>query len=430
MGTGKSTWVTMTIKANPENRYIIVLPTLDELKRYEVDLSGIEYLVSLRNGTAKKERFDSALEHASVILITHSLYEKYLDADSFIQIRQGQWRLVMDEVVTAFETVEASHIDIRGLCDVGALKTKEISTGIELLQPDPEKFHYFRSARKETARSVHKAVLSASLVKDLYRFTCDSGNHYYTFSLQEQRLSAFEEVIILTYPFKDTDLEYWFRIKQLEVEHLELTRVRDTGSLGDFHLKPHSGEYSGKNFKHLIEFLETPPVRGKQKYGNRYNHFSATSMDTVFNPKRKDKKDLKARQSVINELRTLFRIKRKVDPEDFMFTCKADSMLAFRDSKNGLTKKFISDDTFVAYNMRATNDYDHKHYLAYLYNVFPFLPVEQMVKSNGLIYDAERYALYVLIQWIWRSAIRRGEKIYLYLPSRRMKDILEDWLNA
>lgn len=38
------------------------------------------------------------------------------------------------------------------------------------------------------------------------------------------------------------------------------------------------------------------------------------------------------------------------------------------------------------------------------------------------------YALSTMLQWIWRSAIRRGEEIWLYVPSRRMRTLLKDWM--
>lgn len=435
MGTGKSVYVSLYIKADTPSRYIVVLPTLTEVKRYEGLLAGIKKLVSLREeekGTSKKERFDSALNHASVILLTHALYEDYLDDRSFEQIHQGKWKLVMDEVVTAFETVEASHYDISALCAEGDVFVHEVQAGIALLQHNPKTYDYVMKAGKETVRKVHKYLLKASLVKDLYRVTSDGGHQYYTFSLQERRLSAFEEVVILTYPFKDSELDYWFRIKGIEVEHLNLTKVAKTNSFSDFELKAHTGEYSGKDFKHLIEILEPPAARGKQKYGNRHNHFSSGQMEEIFNPKSQYKQNLQVQNGVRNDVRTLFRNGRTgmVKPEDFMFTCSKASIDAFCDPKHGLPKSFIGPDTFVPFNITATNDYDHKTHLAYLYNVFAFPPIKQAIRAYGLEYDEERNALYYLIQWIWRSAIRDDKKIYLYIPSKRMRKILEDWLDA
>lgn len=43
--------------------------------------------------------------------------------------------------------------------------------------------------------------------------------------------------------------------------------------------------------------------------------------------------------------------------------------------------------------------------------------------------DVKRWALSEMIQWIWRSAIRDGEDIYIYIPSERMRNLLSDWID-
>ena len=40
----------------------------------------------------------------------------------------------------------------------------------------------------------------------------------------------------------------------------------------------------------------------------------------------------------------------------------------------------------------------------------------------------DEYALSEMIQWIWRSAIRDGKEIWVYIPSRRMRELLKKWL--
>ena len=87
--------------------------------------------------------------------------------------------------------------------------------------------------------------------------------------------------------------------------------------------------------------------------------------------------------------------------------------------------------TFVPCNARGTNKFANKHILAYCLNVF--LPPEMTkyfaVRSGGEItMDEDKYALSQLIQWIWRSAIRKGEKIVIYIPSIRMRMLLKKWL--
>jgi hypothetical protein len=49
-------------------------------------------------------------------------------------------------------------------------------------------------------------------------------------------------------------------------------------------------------------------------------------------------------------------------------------------------------------------------------------------RDQGITLNEDLYALSQMLQWIWRSAIRRGERISVYVPSRRMRQLLIDFL--
>lgn len=49
-------------------------------------------------------------------------------------------------------------------------------------------------------------------------------------------------------------------------------------------------------------------------------------------------------------------------------------------------------------------------------------------QSNNIEVDDDEYALSTMVQWIWRSAIRNGEEIRLYVPSKRMRELLQNWI--
>ena len=40
----------------------------------------------------------------------------------------------------------------------------------------------------------------------------------------------------------------------------------------------------------------------------------------------------------------------------------------------------------------------------------------------------DAFALSELIQWVWRSRVRKGEPITLYLPSPMKRRLFEEWL--
>ena len=51
-------------------------------------------------------------------------------------------------------------------------------------------------------------------------------------------------------------------------------------------------------------------------------------------------------------------------------------------------------------------------------------------RSGNVIVDQDQWALAELIQWVWRGSIRKGKPMNLYIPSKRMRDLLENWLKG
>ena len=85
---------------------------------------------------------------------------------------------------------------------------------------------------------------------------------------------------------------------------------------------------------------------------------------------------------------------------------------------------------WIAWNTKATNKYSDKTVLVYLLNVFPIPVIKDYLENDKFKYNEDDYALSALLQWIWRSAIRNGKKVKIYIPSPRMRQLLTDWLNG
>jgi hypothetical protein len=49
-------------------------------------------------------------------------------------------------------------------------------------------------------------------------------------------------------------------------------------------------------------------------------------------------------------------------------------------------------------------------------------------EDAGVEVSADYYALLTMTQWLWRTAIRRGQPVTVYVPSERMRGLLMDWL--
>lgn len=66
--------------------------------------------------------------------------------------------------------------------------------------------------------------------------------------------------------------------------------------------------------------------------------------------------------------------------------------------------------------------------LAFAANLFlPACNTTQMF--DGCPTTNDTYALHALLNWLWLSPLRDGEQINLYLPSRRMRELLKKWID-
>lgn len=127
---------------------------------------------------------------------------------------------------------------------------------------------------------------------------------------------------------------------------------------------------------------------------------------------------------------------KDVPLENIMVTCAQDNWRESKAFKSGKLKlqgfaktTGLGKVHWVANQTRGTNDYSHCSHLVYLYDKHPMPPITQWLGCSTKGFS-DAYGLTELIQWIWRSRIRNGEPITLYLPSPRMKRLLLDWLNS
>ena len=83
----------------------------------------------------------------------------------------------------------------------------------------------------------------------------------------------------------------------------------------------------------------------------------------------------------------------------------------------------------LAWTSRATNNYRDRSALAYCVNVYLNPNIQNYFAMNGVNIDPDKYALANMVQWLWRGCIRSGEEMWVYIPSRRMRNLLIKWLD-
>jgi hypothetical protein len=85
---------------------------------------------------------------------------------------------------------------------------------------------------------------------------------------------------------------------------------------------------------------------------------------------------------------------------------------------------------FLPWTAQATNDYCEVEAMAFLINVYYHPDVKAYFEALGGNVSQDLYALSALLQWVWRSRIRRSQPVKLFIPSERMRDLFNRWLAA
>ncbi|MCF8055439.1 MAG: DEAD/DEAH box helicase family protein [Desulfocapsa sp.] len=420
MGTGKTTAIINEINNRTDTKYICVVPSLSEVERYQKCLcrDKMIFLSDEYCGTQKKtDLFHQAIAtHKEIIVTTHALFLEFLE-DTFTTLA---YELMMDEVPLSFQKSEAGWAVPSGLAAHNVIEEINVTDTLKQFQRKSDYVDSEEYSLKTSGRDA-KQFLKTLAVKDIFQYQ----GHDVVFSMRLNKLSLFADVTILGYLYEHTDFWYWCRWKDIKVDHMTLS--------DDHKIIPHDGSKpSGKQFSDLVEVI-------REKKPSLKKGFSFNWQDNNLCPKRIDSdvctnnlKDLRA------SLRANFKNGRDkskfASNSDFIFVCAKDSIDGLIHTKSKLTKGFISEEKNWVYStIRGTNEYSHKRHVAYLMNIHPFPPVEYVVSSLCPdVFDKDAYretlALSQMIQALWRSAIRKGEKIRVYIPSERMADIFEDWL--
>ena len=107
---------------------------------------------------------------------------------------------------------------------------------------------------------------------------------------------------------------------------------------------------------------------------------------------------------------------------EVMWTCPKNDQLTIGGKR--FAKKFVAAGT------RATNNYASRGVLAYLLNCYMKPDIQAYFEDFGIQVNPELFAISEVVQWLWRSRIRNGEPIKVFMPSKRMRGLLEWWLSG
>lgn len=388
MGAGKTS-AAISYMNESDGRFIFITPYLNECNRI-IDSCPIKNFKSPRDKPRSKLlNLHFLLEKGYNISSTHALFASYTD-ETIELIRKGHYTLVMDEVFEIVKEIKISQGDVKDLVESGYIQ----------IDKDTSRVRWVKDGYEGT--SFQDIMLRAKAGTLLYY-----NNTFMFWMFPPEVFDAFDEVIVLTYLFSAQLQKYYFDVNGFRYQYIGVRKCGD----GAYRFSD-DGETNARipGLRDKVHVLDNRKLNaiGEDRFA-----FSSTWSERNFkNPQTADK----IRNNIYNVLRHHFCGNGK----DSMWT-------SFKAQKERITPHRFSR-CFVPCSCRATNEYKDRRNLAYCVNIFfnPFL--KQYFEWRGCTVDEDQYALSEMIQWIWRSAIREGNEINLYIPSERMRALLVEWL--
>ena len=395
MGSGKSSAIIQYMNEHPDDRFLYISPYLEEAARIRDGCPALDFaeprgdLEEYRN--RKRTHAEMLLRQGRNVASTHQAYVG-LSREALKIVREMEYTLVIDESVDLLRRMSVNPQDL------------SIAEGAGLV------------------RRVNGEILLTEKAKDykpgggLYDFLSQVRRHAtYTYAgaadmfwlLSPDLLNSFRDVYIMTYLFEGQDMCFYMKANHIVYEKIG---VRRRGERYEFCDAPGEMPEYTKRLKSMIHICNNEKLNA---IGKSRTALSATKY-------KKGKVDL---GQLRNNLNNWFRnIMKDYGSRERMWT-------TFKDYKQKLSGKGFAK-CEIECNARATNKYGDRKVLAYLVNIYMNMPNKRFYQSRGVEIDEDLYSLSVLVQWIWRSAIRNGEEIYVYIPSRRMRELLIKWIDS
>jgi len=405
MGSGKSAWAFNYMYEQKDKKFIYVTPYLDEIQRllYVRDEDGDVvktedghfvgtkwyYERGFREpkhlGEGKLENLHDLLVKENNIATTHALL-KMCTQKTLDLIESGDYILILDEALDAIELIDDMSIDDYNiLLRAGNIKINEDKT-ISWLTPNYEGIFWDFQRKCENGTVVEiKKTRKVNLL--IWNFNFKSFN-------------VFKKIYIMTYLFDSSLLKYYFDIHKVSYRKWCI----ENDNLVEFDKKkPYNKEHLGK----LINIYD----------GNLNNigeKRTALSVSWFRNNKH-------LRPKLRNNIYNYFKNIIQVNSSQSLWT-------TFKSFRRALSYTGYRQ-SFIPCNTKATNEYSDRNVLAYCVNRFLSPDYENYFYKYKIKLNQDMYALSEMIQWIWRSAIREEKPIHIYVPSRRMRTLLINWLN-
>ena len=395
MGRGKSTAAFRYINENKENRrFMYVTPYLKEVERacYTCEL--------IQPSDEIKSKLASLIEYmhrGKNVAFTHELF-KYLNDQIIEMVKEKNYNLIIDESIEVSSQLEMTQSDVVILPDI-----------IDISQ--------------ESGKVSWKyGEYSGGMLQELYTAVTQKEVYYtlgkYFSLINPEIFRAFDSIHMLTYLFEGTEFEAYLKMYSFEYKIVGIAEDEAGVMFSDRPDNP-----PPLDLKSLITIVDN------HKWNEIGEKRNALSKNWYL--KHCTSKSSYGARVLGKQLHAFFRHKKgekKSGKQDRMWCVFSDHMEYVSQACTPKNRaRYVEE--FVSLNTRATNEYSSCTKLAYMVNRFANPNIKKFYASLGYEIDEDQLALSEMVQWVWRSAIRKGEPITVYIPSSRMRNLFVEWID-
>ena len=390
-GSGKTTSMINCFKE--EEKYLVILPYLKEVDRVILNTNNVTFVQPTPDDTishTKSESLRDFLLLGKNIATTHSMYERLvpLSEEGLIE----DYNIIIDEVPEVVQSVSRkSKTSIKDFyIDGGYI---EVTANGLVTATDK-----WRQKKEEVADTLSTNILTFAETGCLYLL----GEQMFIWAMPSKLLQSGKSVTIMTFKAEGSMLSSYLK-------KLSLPFIVQKDKQKEKAFREQASELI--NLQNIPNISKLKLSYSGQQQGMRSKEYCSKLSGSL--------KNLRGRQL------------KGLDLSNVLLTCKKDAWVK-DNGKAGVFaqgSKMFENTNWIANTTRGTNEYAHCSHLIYLYDQHVNPVVARWLNEHTRSFD-DAYALTELIQWVWRSRIRRGEPITLYLPAPRMRSIFIDWLEG
>ena len=393
MGTGKSSAAITYLNEHPCDKFIYITPYLEEatrIRRCCPDLNFIEPKNLKQYGNRKLRHTAELIKAGKNIATTHQAFKSYTP-ETLADIRAQGYTLIIDENVDVLETSDIHPDDLQMAVDAGYIRETD---GV------------YSIVKEDYSGNAFSEVFSLLRSRELIRMTDNDEKSLFYWALPSELMTSFKDVFILTYLFSGQSICHFLSIYNIPYEFIGIERTQD----GGYRFGALPG-YTPAYVEHLGDMIHILDRDSLNEIGEDYH---ALSMKWF---KRGGDQVDQMKRNMGNCFNNIW---RDIPSEQRLWG-------SYKSASNAIRGKGYSK-SFLIFNAKAMNAYRKKDHLIYPVNIFMNVNEKKFYRSHGIKVDEDMFALSVMVQWIWRSAIRDGKEINIYIPSKRMRTLLINWI--